>query len=80
METNMKLKSDIQCRIENYWQHEAGSYSAQIWKEMNSFKKEAWKNLIDDNRPAGECLRVLDIGTGPGFFAMLLSGMGQNVF
>ena len=31
----------IQQRIENYWQGEASRYSNNIWKEMNSFKKDA---------------------------------------
>lgn len=79
MENNLESKPVIQSRIEDYWQHEADTYSAHIWEEMNSFKKEAWINLIDSNRPPGERLEVLDIGTGPGFFAMLLSGMGHKV-
>ncbi|ACV61305.1 Methyltransferase type 11 [Desulfofarcimen acetoxidans DSM 771] len=69
----------IQQRIENYWQGAASRYSNNIWKEMNSFKKDAWAALIDEHRSAGESLKVLDIGTGPGFFAMLLSGMGHTV-
>lgn len=79
MENSLKSKPELQGRIENYWQHEADSYSARIWEELNSFKKKGWAGLIDAHRPAGERLKVLDIGTGPGFFAMLLSGMGHQV-
>lgn len=69
----------MQERIENYWQDEASRYSSQIWKEMNGFKKDAWIKLIDEYRPAGDKLKILDIGTGPGFFAMILSQMGHTV-
>ncbi|MCL6477343.1 MAG: class I SAM-dependent methyltransferase [Peptococcaceae bacterium] len=69
----------IQQRIENYWQGRAFDYSENILKEMSSFKKDAWAALIDQYRPAGMPLKALDIGTGPGFFAMLLSGMGHRV-
>jgi ubiquinone/menaquinone biosynthesis C-methylase UbiE len=69
----------IQQRIENYWQGRASHYSENILKEMSNFKKDAWTDLIDEYRPAGRPLKALDIGTGPGFFAMLLSGMGHSV-
>lgn len=70
---------EIQKRIENYWQGEVARYSYHIWTEMNSFKKKAWETLIDTYRPQGASLKALDIGTGPGFFAMVLSGMGHRV-
>lgn len=59
-----------QKRIEKYWDNEASRYSENIRREMNSFKRKAWTDLIEEYRPAGESLKVLDIGTGPGFFAM----------
>lgn len=69
----------MQKRIENYWEGEASRYSEGIWKEMNSFKKQAWIDLIDEYRPEGSSLKVLDIGTGPGFFAMITAEMGHIV-
>ncbi|MCR4435105.1 MAG: class I SAM-dependent methyltransferase [Clostridiales bacterium] len=74
-----RIAMEMQTRIENYWEGEASRYSEGIWKEMNSFKKQAWANLIDEHRPAGNPLEVLDIGTGPGFFAMVLAEMGHRV-
>ena len=69
----------IQKRIRNYWMQEAESYSKRIQNQIKSPKKQAWASLIEENRPNGDQLKVLDIGTGPGFFAMLLSGMGHEV-
>ncbi len=69
----------IQQRIERYWDNEASRYSDNIRKELTSFKKEAWTGLIEENQPAEKPLKVLDIGTGPGFFTILLSAMGHRV-
>lgn len=69
----------LQQRIVNYWQVADERYDNYIRKEMHSFKREAWCRLIDENRPAGQRLEVLDIGTGPGFFPLLLSWMGHRV-
>ncbi|UNC93026.1 hypothetical protein [Candidatus Contubernalis alkaliaceticus] len=43
---------------------------------MNSFKKQAWVDLIIEYRPGGSPLEVLDIRTGPGFFTMLMAEAG----
>lgn len=69
----------MQERIENYWEGEASRYSEGVWKEINSFKRQAWTDLIEEHRPAGGQLQVLDIGTGPGFFAIVMAGMGHRV-
>lgn len=69
----------IQEKIKNYWNHAAHRYSQQIQKELNSFKREAWQALIKEYAPKGEKLTVLDVGTGPGFFPIILSDMGYEV-
>jgi ubiquinone/menaquinone biosynthesis C-methylase UbiE len=70
---------DIQKRIENYWQTANERYNETIQKELNGVKKEVWVQLLEENRPPGEKLEVLDIGTGPGFFPLLLSELGHHV-
>lgn len=69
----------IQKRIENYWQSADRRYNEVIQKELNGVQKEVWVQLIEENRPPGEKLEVLDIGTGPGFFPLLLSELGHHV-
>lgn len=70
---------DIQERIENYWSQSAENFSEEIRKELQGSAKNAWLELIQSNTALGVSLKVLDIGTGPGFFAILLSLLGHRV-
>ncbi len=70
---------EIQKRIEKYWQTASERYNEVIQSELNGVQKEVWVQLIEENRPPGDRLEVLDIGTGPGFFPLLLSEMGHHV-
>jgi len=69
----------IQQRIENYWTTRANGYSQSIREELDSFKKDAWKKLISEHAGQGDNIEALDIGTGPGFFAILMSDLGYQV-
>jgi SAM-dependent methyltransferase len=69
----------IQKRIENFWQAANVGYNQTIQRELKGVLKENWIRLIEENRPPGEGLEVLDVGTGPGFFPILLSEMGHRV-
>ena len=65
--------------LTSYWTERAHSYSEQNIEEMNDWRREAWRELILANAPKKERLRVLDVGTGPGFFAMNLALAGHEV-
>ena len=53
-------------------------YNRYITSELNSFRKEAWKEQIGKLLD-GDDLRILDVGCGPGFFSCILSEMGHKV-
>ncbi|WP_406541276.1 class I SAM-dependent methyltransferase [Clostridium ljungdahlii] len=63
--------------IESYWNNWANTYSEMISEDINSFKREAWSKIIKNK--AGDNVKALDIGTGPGFFAIIMSQMGYDV-
>ena len=49
------------------------SYNCYISKELSSFRKDAWKKQICSHFKGRTGLEILDLGTGPGFFACILS-------
>ncbi|HWR40986.1 MAG TPA: class I SAM-dependent methyltransferase [Patescibacteria group bacterium] len=69
----------IEKRIESYWNGRADTYSALVKKEMACRKKQAWEFLLREYAGGQENLQVLDVGTGPGFFATLLAGLNYSV-
>lgn len=69
-------------RIKDYWEGEAQVYSDGIQDELKNEKRQIWKKIILENGPersAGEKLSILDIGTGPGFFPIILGEEGHDV-
>lgn len=60
------------------WYDPAG-YDAYIQGEFQSFRKQAWKDVLGEHIEEGVELEILDLGTGPGFFACILSEMGHRV-
>jgi ubiquinone/menaquinone biosynthesis C-methylase UbiE len=66
-------------RIKNYWEGEAECYSIGIEKELKDFHRKAWRELILEYAPQKEDLDILDIGTGPGFFPIILSDEKHKV-
>ncbi|MDR0723347.1 MAG: methyltransferase domain-containing protein [Treponema sp.] len=61
------------------WNEAAERYSASINNELAAKERNAWTALIQRNAPREGPLDVLDIGTGPGFFAIILSHAGHKV-
>lgn len=54
-------------------------YNEYVRGELADFRKEAWKKVLSRHIEGGKTLDILDVGTGPGFFAVLLSEMGHYV-
>ena len=63
----------------DYWKERSVSYSQQNRAQIEGFKREIWEGLILSNAPQKKKLRILDIGTGPGFFAIILAQKGHQV-
>lgn len=67
--------------IEHYWTKRAPSYSDYILKTVDNDREALWANKLISSFPpeSGRPLRVLDIGTGPGYFAFILAKRGFDV-
>ena len=72
--------------IESYWTNRAEGYSKVNKHELAGVQRMLWGNLIEANMPEHlknvknkKEINVLDIGTGPGFFSILLAERGYNV-
>ncbi|MDD5953490.1 MAG: class I SAM-dependent methyltransferase [Oscillospiraceae bacterium] len=61
------------------WTSEAAEFGDNIREELETRKCEAWTNLILAHAPKKEYLHFLDIGTGPGFFPIILTKAGHSV-
>lgn len=69
----------IKNRISTYWSQRAEQFSALRVKEYGSEKHILWLKEFAKYIPAGKRLDILDVGTGTGFFAILLGTAGHRV-
>lgn len=67
-----------QATVQN-WTAEAADYGQNIREELETRKCIAWTNLILKYAPQKEYLHFLDVGTGPGFFPIILTKAGHSV-
>ena len=65
--------------INHYWSGRAKSYSEQNKQELMTNSVEKWKAVIFEYIDKNKKIKVLDIGTGPGVFAILLAKEGYAV-
>jgi ubiquinone/menaquinone biosynthesis C-methylase UbiE len=65
--------------IEKYWTRRAESYSDVVRYEMGHDNERRWMDAVTAELPRAHYPRVLDIGTGPGFFAVALAKRGYEV-
>ncbi len=73
------VQGELINEIERYWTRRAPSYSDVVQREQRNGSEETWMWVITESVPRGRFPRVLDIGTGPGFFAVGLARRGYEV-
>ena len=81
----MALSKTILSENREYWTGRAGGYSKVNQTELRTSQRETWREELKahiarqfPDREA-ESIQVLEIGTGPGFFAILLAELGCDV-
>ena len=72
---------ELKGKIVSYWDRRAPSYTGVIEKNLEGRWDDVWAQMLISRFPAGapSGLRVLDIGTGPGFYAIILAERGYRV-
>lgn len=65
-------------QVEAYWDKRSADFNTLRMQEMQSPNGHAWSKLIVSQLPQGKNLRILDVGTGTGFFSFLLAHEGHH--
>lgn len=79
------MKEQLLDEIETYWNKRAKGYSKVNQDELSSEQEVLWLNeiqtRIEKNYPQHnpKDIKILDVGTGPGFFAIVLAKAGYQV-
>lgn len=69
----------------HYWTNRTEGYSGVNQEELASGQRKVWRDVLSEHIHARfpdktpQQIRVLDIGTGPGFFAIILTELGYRV-
>lgn len=69
---------NIEQKVLDYWTVRAHDFGVVRRNEIHDGISERWSAEFDELLP-GKCLRILDAGTGTGYFAVLLGAEGHEV-
>ena len=81
----MESRQTILSENKAYWPGRASGYSEVNRAELESEQRRKWRDCLQAEiarqfpATAADRLRVLEVGTGPGFFAILLCESGYDV-
>lgn len=70
---------EIEQRVKNYWTVRAHDFSTVRKNELCNEMGKKWLYEIKKFLPDNKRLHILDVGTGTGFFAILLADAGHQV-
>jgi SAM-dependent methyltransferase len=78
--TTTDVEQQLKVAMTAAWDHAALEYDDQ-WSHglKTSVERDAWLALLSRLLPESPRLRVLDVGTGTGFLALLISELGHDV-
>ena len=66
-------------RVADYWTARSDAFAAVRRNELRDPISGRWMEEMDRYLPSGRALDILDVGTGTGYFAILLSLRGHRV-
>ena len=70
---------NLNSRIESYWDKRSSDFNRVRHLELNGIDSSLWLKIIKEHLPQKENLNILDVGTGTGFFAILLSKLDHKI-
>lgn len=71
--------ASLSSRVKNYWSKRAQDFNTVRRNELENEISNRWLEVFHHYLPANQALKILDIGTGTGYFAILLSREGHSV-
>ena len=70
---------EIGQRVKDYWTQRSHDFGTVRKNEVENEMGQRWLHEIERFLPEGRSLDILDVGTGTGFFAILLAEKGHRV-
>ena len=70
---------EIGQRVKDYWTQRSHDFGTVRKNELENEMGQRWLREIQRFLPEGRSLDILDVGTGTGFFAVLLAQQGHRV-
>ena len=70
---------EIGQRVKDYWTQRSHDFGTVRKNELENEMGQRWLHEIERFLPEGRKLDILDVGTGTGFFAILLAEKGHRV-
>ena len=70
---------NIKEKVSKYWTQRVKDFSFVRSQEMHDGTEKYWIDTIKKQLPKGKNLNILDVGTGTGFFSIILSRYGYKL-
>ena len=70
---------EMKQRVKDYWTQRSHDFGTVRKNELENEMGQRWLHEIERFLPEGRSLDILDVGTGTGFFAILLAEKGHRV-
>ena len=70
---------EMKQRVKDYWTQRSHAFGTVRKNELENEMGQRWLHEIQRFLPEGRSLNILDVGTGTGFFAILLAEKGHRV-